>query len=141
MATALASQQMVPASTTSLQSCSVVRQVRTRYIYRPPIACNSNPIRIFEVTQHGQVARMVNEYRKRHADGLRRKGNMVSDPLPPAAPPDRGGSGEQDAGRDQQRRVQAVHERTGTAHKRTEQGDAEHTAGLPGRVEHACGNA
>src|SRR5215207_3578078 len=61
MATALANAQMAPASTTSRQSCSVTRQVRTRYITDPRWVRNSSPIRILEVTARGSVGPMVNK--------------------------------------------------------------------------------
>src|SRR4029450_13882671 len=61
MATALANEQMAPASTTSRQSCSVTRQFRTWYITDPSVACNYGSIGIFWGNRRGSVARMVNK--------------------------------------------------------------------------------
>src|SRR6185369_11379572 len=61
MATALANEQIAPASTTSRQSCSVTRQFRTWYITDPSVACNCSSIGIFWGNHRGSVARMVNK--------------------------------------------------------------------------------
>jgi hypothetical protein len=50
------------------------------------------------------------------------------------SPPDHGAGCEQQASRNDQRLVQARHERAGLANERAEQRDPKHATGLPGRA-------
>src|SRR5436190_20713124 len=93
---------MAPASTTSRQSCSVTRQLRTWYITDPSMVCNCGSIGIFWGNRRGSIARMVNKTllkaltetalsgnaRNQFAAGFdfeRRAGKIVSDRLVAAA--------------------------------------------------------